>query len=98
MAAKTVAEDLIAKNMVAIFRYCPYCSRTKRTISEFKLGDKVAIVELDHHENGAAIQDYLASKTGQRTVPNVFIKKEHIGGDSDVQAANRSGQLAKLLA
>lgn len=32
-------------------------------------------------EEGAAIQDYLASETGQRTVPSIWIKKNFIGGE-----------------
>lgn len=30
---------------------------------------------LDERDDGSAIQDYLNEKTGQRTVPNVFISK-----------------------
>jgi glutaredoxin 3 len=33
--------------------------------------------------------------TGQRTVPNVFIKQEHIGGNSDLQAIK--GKLPDML-
>jgi glutaredoxin 3 len=32
-------------------------------------------------ENGAAIQNYLFEKTGQKTVPNIFIGSQHIGGN-----------------
>lgn len=31
------------------------------------------MLRLNETENGDAIQDYLLSKTGQRTVPNIFI-------------------------
>ncbi|KAK1929825.1 Glutaredoxin-1 [Phytophthora citrophthora] len=34
---------------------------------------------------------------GRRTVPNVFIKKESIGGGTDVQALFQSGKLAEML-
>lgn len=33
--------------------------------------------------------------THQRSVPNIFIKKQHIGGNSDLQ--NRKGDLGSLL-
>ncbi|KAE8215483.1 hypothetical protein CF319_g5725 [Tilletia indica] len=99
-AAKTIAEDLIAKNLVAVFSksYCPYCTRTKRLLSDLNLGDKVAVIELDHDKNGAAIQDYLQSRTGQRTVPNIFIKQEHVGGNSDLQSLQASGKLTEMVA
>jgi glutaredoxin 3 len=48
-------------------------------------------------DDGAAIQNYLAEKTGQRTVPNIFIEQRHVGGNSDIQAKKSSGELKKLL-
>ena len=35
--------------------------------------------------------------TGQRTVPSVWIKGQHVGGNSDVQALAESGKLQKML-
>jgi glutaredoxin 3 len=46
-------------------------------------------------DDGSAIQAYLEKKSGQRTVPNIFIGGEHIGGNSDLQA--KKGQLNTLL-
>jgi glutaredoxin 3 len=37
----------------------------------------------------------LQELTGQRTVPNIFIKQKHIGGNSDLQA--KKGELNDLL-
>lgn len=54
--------------------------------------------ELDQMGNGSAIQNQLASMTGQRSVPNVFVNNQHVGGNDDTQAASRNGSLAKLLA
>jgi glutaredoxin 3 len=42
-------------------------------------------VELDQENDGADIQRALQELTGQRTVPNIFINKKHIGGNSDLQ-------------
>ena len=49
-------------------------------------------------DNGKAIQDELKEMTGQSTVPNVWIKGKHIGGNSDVQEAYKSGALKEQLA
>ena len=46
-------------------------------------------------EDGAAIQDALADITNQRSVPNIFIGKKHIGGNSDLQA--KKSNLPNLL-
>jgi len=54
-------------------------------------------IELDQVDDGAAIQEYLTQKTGQRTVPNIFINQQHIGGCDDLLQAKSSGKLQKLL-
>jgi glutaredoxin 3 len=46
-------------------------------------------------EDGAAIQDALEDMTHQRSVPNIFIKQQHIGGNSDLQA--KRSELPALL-
>ena len=54
-------------------------------------------LELDTMGEGADIQAELLAMTGQRTVPNIFVKGEHLGGNDDLQAAAQSGRLAELL-
>lgn len=46
-------------------------------------------------DDGSAIQSTLGDLTGQTTVPNIFINKQHIGGNSDLQA--KKGNLKNLL-
>ena len=77
--------------MVYSKSYCPFCVATKDLLR----GKNIAfeVVELDQVPDGAQIQAALAQKSGQRTVPNVWINGEHIGGNSDLQALNQSGQL-----
>ncbi len=64
--------------------YCPYCKATKSTLDRH--GAKYEHLELDQEEDGSELQNALYEITGQRTVPNVFINKDHIGGNSDLQA------------
>ncbi|CAD6577073.1 MAG: hypothetical protein ASARMPREDX12_008110 [Alectoria sarmentosa] len=89
-AAKTKTQGIIDDNAVAVFSksYCPYCKATKTLLSE--LGAKYYTIELDQVDDGSAIQGALAEMTGQLTVPNVFISKKHIGGNSDVQAKKKN--------
>ena len=61
------------------------------------MGIEAEILELDQIPDGYAIQKELLSLTGQRTVPNVFVRGKHIGGNDDVQAAARTGELQKML-
>lgn len=92
------AKAEIAKNKIVIFSksYCPYCDRTKALFKELKV-DGTVIYELDNMKNGPDIQAALLEMTGQRTVPNVFIKGKHVGGNDKVQEANKSGKLKVLL-
>uniref|UniRef100_A0A7S2L780 Glutaredoxin domain-containing protein n=1 Tax=Leptocylindrus danicus TaxID=163516 RepID=A0A7S2L780_9STRA len=94
-AAFVLAE--IGSNDVVVFSktYCPFCTSTKTLFEKLNVDAKV--VELDTLDNGADIQGALLDKTGQRTVPSVFIKGEHIGGNDATQAAFQSGDLFTKL-
>jgi glutaredoxin 3 len=48
--------------------------------------------------NGDEIQATLLQITGQRTVPNVFVNGQHLGGNDDTQKAAASGRLQEMLA
>lgn len=61
------------------------------------MGVAATVHELDQMPNGADIQSALLDMTGQRTVPNVFVNKAHVGGNDNVQAAAKSGELQKML-
>ena len=47
--------------------------------------------------NGSDIQNNLAQMTGQRTVPSVWVKGKHVGGNDDAHALFRSGKLQEML-
>ncbi|TVY62274.1 Glutaredoxin [Lachnellula suecica] len=94
-AAKTKAQSIIDENPVAVFSksYCPYCKATKQLLSD--AGAKYYTIELDQVDDGADIQAALREINGQSSVPNIYINKKHIGGNSDLQA--KKGDLASLL-
>lgn len=56
---------------------------------------RIRIADVGYTDDGAAIQDALEDMTGQRSVPNIFIDKKHIGGNSDLQA--KKSELPSLL-
>ncbi|KAF4585972.1 glutaredoxin 3 [Ophiocordyceps camponoti-floridani] len=90
-------EKLMDENNVVVFSksYCPYCRATKQTLDE--LNAIYLAIELDKEADGTALQDAVEKLTGQRTVPNVLIQRNHIGGNSDIQSLNKDGKLADLL-
>lgn len=48
-------------------------------------------------DNGTSYQEMLLEMTGQKTVPNVFINKKHIGGcDKTLQVSNESRLAAQM--
>ncbi|CAD1809893.1 glutaredoxin [Candida parapsilosis] len=90
---KQKVEQLIKEHpiFIASKTYCPYCAQTKKTIEA--LTKDAYILELDEESDGGEIQEALAELTGQKTVPNVFIGGQHIGGNSDVQQLKSADQL-----
>mmetsp|Transcript_8436 Transcript_8436/g.16798 ORF Transcript_8436/g.16798 Transcript_8436/m.16798 type:complete len:114 (+) Transcript_8436:616-957(+) len=75
--------------------YCPYCSGAKSLLKAMQTAPHV--VELDLDAKGQAIQDELQVLTQQRTVPNIFIGGQHIGGFDDLKAGLRSGKVQEKL-
>ncbi|KAI5988847.1 hypothetical protein F5J12DRAFT_728060, partial [Pisolithus orientalis] len=67
-------KNAISNRRVVIFAksYCPHCRASKQLLKELFPPDDVLIFDLDLME-GQAIQDYLAVKTGKKTVPQTFI-------------------------
>jgi len=47
--------------------------------------------------DGSEIQNALAEITGQRTVPNVWVKGKFIGGNDDIHTVLRTGKLKEML-
>ncbi|CDK29898.1 unnamed protein product [Kuraishia capsulata CBS 1993] len=96
-AVKTKVEGLIKSKpiFVASKTYCPYCSASKKTLDS--LDADAYILELDTLSDGDEIQAALAEISGQRTVPNIYIGGEHIGGNSDLQALKSNGKLVSKI-
>lgn len=75
--------------------YCPYCNNTKRILDG--LNAKYKAIELNQENDGDDIQNALQQMTGQRTVPNIFIGRVHIGGNSDLEAVVKHGKDGKKI-
>lgn len=74
---------------------CPFCTRTKEILRQARAS--IEIVELDQEVSGSKIQDVLEVLTGRRTVPNVFLNQNSIGGGDDLEALRNSGKLHNML-
>ncbi|KAK0619434.1 putative glutaredoxin [Immersiella caudata] len=96
-SAQQKVQQLINDNGVVVFSksYCPYCNNTKRLLDSY--GAKYAHYELNQEEDGSDVQEALLNITGQRTVPNIFINRQHIGGNSDFEAVIAGGKDGKKV-
>ncbi|EME32008.1 Glutaredoxin-C2 [Galdieria sulphuraria] len=90
-------EEAVEKDSVVVFSksWCPYCAKVKGLFQSLQVPFKT--YDLDKLSTGEQIQAALLKKTGQRTVPNVFILKQHVGGCSETLELFENGTLAKLL-
>ncbi|XP_015879311.2 glutaredoxin [Ziziphus jujuba] len=91
------AKEIVSSNPVVVFSktYCPYCVTVKQLFTQ--LGATFKVIELDTESDGSEIQSALAEITGQRTVPNVFIGGNHIGGCDNTKALHKDGKVITLL-
>ncbi|XP_047390878.1 thioredoxin reductase 3 [Sciurus carolinensis] len=89
--------NLIEGNRVMIFSktYCPHSTRVKELFSS--LGVDYNVLELDRVDDGPRVQDMLTEITNQKTVPNIFVNKVHVGGCDRTFQAHHNGLLQKLL-
>eukprot|EP00227_Mantoniella_beaufortii_P012124 CAMPEP_0197593006 /NCGR_PEP_ID=MMETSP1326-20131121/16844_1 /TAXON_ID=1155430 /ORGANISM="Genus nov. species nov., Strain RCC2288" /LENGTH=176 /DNA_ID=CAMNT_0043158867 /DNA_START=80 /DNA_END=610 /DNA_ORIENTATION=- len=86
-----------AENVVVVWSksWCPYCLQVKKLFD--KMGVEYMAVEIDKFHEEQDIMTALVGLTQQRTVPNVFVGGQHVGGCDDTMAKHRSGELAKML-
>ena len=60
---------------------CPYCVQAKQLLQTNGLTYTEIRVDLDEME-----RDKMIARSGRRTVPQIFIDDEHIGGFDDLYA------------
>lgn len=72
--------------------YCPYCVRAKHLLDT--LGAEYE--EIDISATPEVIME-LAKKSGMRTVPQIFVGDECLGGFSDIDALHQKGELIGKL-
>jgi glutaredoxin 3 len=71
---------------------CPYCIRAKMLLKSKGVEFEEIDVSGDHEK-----RDWLVKVTGRRTVPQIFINDEPIGGFDDMRALDLNGELDKKL-
>jgi len=73
--------------------WCPYCDAAKDLLR----GKNVAFDEISVDGDTAGQTAMAERANGRRTVPQIFIGDQHVGGCDDLYALERSGKLDPLL-
>jgi len=72
---------------------CVFCVRAKALLS--KKG--VSFQEIDLASNPNKMDEMIKKTNGMRTVPQIFVDEQYIGGNDRLQALEREGKLNSLL-
>lgn len=73
---------------------CPYCHRAKALLKD----KGVSFAETDVSRDPALREAMTARAGGRRSVPQIFIDGQHIGGSDDLHALDARGGLDMMLA
>jgi len=73
---------------------CPYCVRAEKLLNQRGV-EQVEKIRVDLHPEQRAI---MMEKTGRRTVPQIYVGEQHVGGFDDLAALDKAGGLMPLLA
>jgi glutaredoxin 3 len=72
--------------------WCPYCERARRLLGR----KQVPFQEIDI-EAAPEKRAEMQTRSGRRTVPQIFIGDHHVGGSDDLHALEEAGKLDSLL-
>jgi glutaredoxin 3 len=84
----------MAKVIMYCTEVCPYCVRAEHLLKRKGIQD-IDKIRIDLHPEQ---RDEMVQRTGRRTVPQIYINGEHVGGYDDMAALDQAGELDKMLA
>jgi len=74
-------------------RVCAYCARAKQLLTAKDEPYTEILIDLDPDRRTEMLQ----KSGGRRTVPQIFIGEQHVGGFDDLYALDQKGELDPLL-
>jgi cysteine synthase len=108
-AAASVALDLDVQDLVAnivrdepvvlfALEWCEFCWSARKLFARLGIPYRdLSLDSIDYHDIGDRIRAVLAKRTGQKTIPQIFVAGEHIGGCTELFDSWRDGSLRHLL-
>ena len=85
----------MAKVIMYSTQVCPYCVRAEALLKRKGVTD-IEKIYVDREPERR--QEMEARVPGARTVPQIFINGQHVGGCDDIHELDRQGKLDPLLA
>ena len=79
----------MAKVLMYTSAYCPYCTNAERLLHS----KGVTEIEKIQVDTVPELKIAMMEKTGRRTVPQIYIGDQHIGGFDDLRALDLAGGL-----
>lgn len=71
---------------------CPFCVAARALLQSKGVGWDEILIDVE-----PAKRDEMMTRSGRRTVPQIFIGDQHIGGFDDLQALEQAGGLDPML-
>ena len=73
--------------------YCPFCNNAEQLLSNkgFAIDEKIYV------DQDSEVLSSIMKITGKRTVPQIFIGKNYIGGFDELRKIDLSGELDRIL-
>jgi glutaredoxin 3 len=93
LAIGKVREDM-PQVMMYSTQVCPYCVMAEKLL----LKKGVSNLEKVLIDRDPSQREVMMTRTGRRTVPQIYIGETHVGGYDDLVALERAGKLDPLLA
>jgi cysteine synthase A len=100
--AETFVDEIVESEPVVLFalEWCEFCWSVRKLFS--RLGIEYTSVDLDSvryqdNDRGGKIRAVLAERTGAKTIPQVYVAGEHIGGCTETFDSWRDGSMQRLL-
>ena len=72
---------------------CPYCVAAERLLN----AKGITEIEKIRVDEQPQLREEMMSRTGRRTVPQIYIGETHVGGFDDLSALDKAGGLTPLL-
>jgi glutaredoxin 3 len=84
---------IMAKVEIYSTQWCGFCARARRLLEN----KGVAFTDIDVESDSKNRDAMIERSGGRRSVPQIFIDGEHVGGSDELTALDRAGVLDKKL-